>query len=135
MSATLRHIAGGGWIKLNRLANSLREASRTSVLAERVVAGILDRLIASWQSLPRDGHHVLSLQLELFTNLQQAPSPEAAGVLSGVQGSGKAAKLARQLGALKAAESSRMMRLATVEAVEGRVARARRIAQHRADSA
>jgi hypothetical protein len=94
LSATLLHIVGGGWVKLNRLADSLRAVARTSVLAELVVADILDRLIASWELPPRDGHHVLSLQIELLADLQQAPSAHARDALRAVKGSGKAAKLA-----------------------------------------
>ena len=129
LAKALLHVASGGWIKLNRLADSLREVTRTSILAERVVAAILDRLIGSWQPLPRDGHHVLTLQLELLSNLQQAPSDTAREVLTNIKGSGKAAKLAKQLSKLEADTTSTPMRQAALEAAEGRLARAERIAR------
>ena len=78
LAETLLHAASGGWLTLTRLADSLREVTRTSILAERIVAEILDRLIASWPELPRDGHAILALQVGLMSNLRQAPSDEAA---------------------------------------------------------
>ncbi|MCA9027747.1 MAG: hypothetical protein KDA86_21235 [Planctomycetaceae bacterium] len=128
LGETLTHLAGGGWMKLNRLAEALREVTRTSVLAERVVGEILDQLIASWESLPRDGHHVLSLQVELLASLEHELSPKAREVLSSVQGSGKVAKMAKQLCAIKVSPKSLPMRQACLEAAEGRLARAERIA-------
>jgi hypothetical protein len=129
LADSLLHIASGGWMKLNRLAESLHEVTRTSILAERVVAEILDRLIASWDALPRDGHHVLVLQLELLNNLQQGLSPAAREPLSTVKGTGKAAKLAKQLSALEPHPQSPALREAAVQAAEGRLARAERILQ------
>ena len=38
LAETLLHVVSGGWIKLTRLADSLREVARTSILAERTVA-------------------------------------------------------------------------------------------------
>jgi hypothetical protein len=129
LAETLLQIASGGWIKLNRLADSLREVTRTSTLAERVVAEILDRLIASWNELPRDGHHVLALQVELLSNLQHQPSPGVRDVLAPVKGSGKASKLAQQLRTLIAPPVSTSLREAALEAAAGRLARAERILQ------
>jgi len=130
ISDSLIEVSTGGWIKLNRLASSLGEVARTSVTAERVVAGILDRVIASWDRLPRDAHHLLSLQLELLTNLQHALSSEARRVLSNVPGSGKTAKLAKHLCQMTSEQPSLTMLEAAIEAAEGRLARAERIARH-----
>ena len=87
----------------------------------------MDRLIASWEVLPRDGHHVLSLQVELLASLEHELSPQAREVLSGVKGSGKAAKLAKQLCAMEASPASIPIKQAAIEAAEGRLARAERI--------
>jgi hypothetical protein len=127
LAETLLHVVSGGWIKLTRLADSLREVARTSILAERIVAEILDRLIASWQEIPRDGHAILALQVGLLSNLRQAMSPEARSVLAGIKGSGKAGKLAKQLSSFEADDQSPAMRQAALEAAEGRIARAVRI--------
>jgi hypothetical protein len=52
-----------------------------------------------------------------------------------LKGSGKAARLAGQLGEMTADEASPAMRLAAIEAAEGRLARAERIAACVADPA
>jgi Family of unknown function (DUF6493) len=127
LAETLLHVASGGWLMLTRLADSLREVARTSILAERVVAEILDRLIASWPAIPRDGHAILALQVALLGNLLQAPSAEARSVLSEVKGSGKAAKLAKKLGEFPSVDQSPAMRQSALEAAEGRIARAERM--------
>ncbi|MCA9112898.1 MAG: hypothetical protein KDA52_23295, partial [Planctomycetaceae bacterium] len=106
--------------------NRLTDALRTSVLAERVVEEIVDQLIASWESLPRDGHHVLSLQVELLASLEHELSPQAREVLSGVNSSGKAAKLARQLCVMQASPASVPMKQAAIKAAKGRLTRADR---------
>jgi Family of unknown function (DUF6493) len=127
LAETLLHVASGGWLTLTRLAEALREVARTSVLAERIVAEILDRLIASWTELPRDGHAILALQLGLLSNLRQATSQEARAVLAQVKGSGKAAKLAKQLCRFETDDQSAAVRQAVLDATEGRIARAERI--------
>ncbi|QDT47841.1 hypothetical protein Pan258_18790 [Symmachiella dynata] len=130
LSETLVEVADGRWGKLNRLTEALGEVVKTSVLAEHVVAKILNRLIGSWEIIPRDGHHVLSLQLGLLTNLQGELPDQAKQVLGSIKGNGKAAKLAKQLCCLTAVAPSPMMRLAALEAAEGRLSRAERISNH-----
>ncbi len=127
LGKTLLHIAAGGWIKLNRLADSLREVTRTSILAERVISEILDQLIASWETLPRDGNHVLALQLELLSKLGQAPTPRTREVLTTIPVSGKSAKLAKQLCCLSSDITSLSRRQAAIEAAQGRLTHAERI--------
>ena len=127
LGKALLHVASGGWIKLNRLAESLREVTRSSILAERVVSEILDQLIASWETLPRDGHHVLALQIELLSSLGVAPSARTREVLSAISSTGKSAKLAKQLSALTADQSSLSRRQSALEAAQGRLSRAERI--------
>lgn len=131
LGKSLLHIASGGWIKLNRLADSMREVTRTSMLAERVVAEILDQLISSWESMPRDGHHVLALQLDLLSSLGMEPSAQAREVLAAVSASGKSGKLARQLSSLSANASSVSKRQSALEAIQGRLSRAERINSYR----
>lgn len=133
LAETLLHVASGGWLTLTRLAGALREVARTSVLAERIVAEILDRLIASWAELPRDGHAILALQVGLLGNLRQAASDEARTVLSQVKGTGKAAKLAKQLCSFQADDQSPALRRAVLEAAEGRIARAERSVRRKAE--
>jgi hypothetical protein len=127
LGETLVYIASGGWAKLNRLADSCRQATRTSILAEQIVSEMLDRLIASWDELPRDGHYVLALEAKLLNNLDQAPSAAARAVLAKAAGTGKAVKLAKQLCAREARPESPSRYESALEAAEGRLARAERI--------
>ncbi len=126
----LLEIDSGGSIKLNRLVDSLREIARTSTLAERFIAAILDQLIASWARLPRAAHHVLELQLELLVNLRHEVSHQSRRALSQVSGSGKVAKLAKRLCKLRAEALSPVMRQAALAAADGRLTRAESIARH-----
>jgi len=132
LGETLSHIASGGWAKIRRLIGSLRDAARTSILAERVVAGILDHFISSWQSYPRDANQVLNLQLELLKNLDQGLAPAARTVLFNLEAEGTTAKLARQLWLLEGNPNSPVLRQSAIEAAEGRLARAERIARYAA---
>lgn len=127
LAASLIHIAIGGWIKLNRLSEALREVTRTSLLAERIVSLILDQLIASWKSLPRDAHHVLELELELLASLGQSLSEAARMALAAGSGSGKTARLMKKLCDLKPDPTSNAVRESVLTAAEGRLARAERI--------
>jgi hypothetical protein len=129
LGKSLLQIALGDSIKLNRLADSLREVTRTSVLAEVVVSEILDQLITSWNSLPRDGHHILMLQLELLSSLGQAPKSRSREVLAAMSGGGKSAKLVKQLCSLTSNSESLSVRQAAIEAAQGRLGRAERIAR------
>jgi hypothetical protein len=132
LGQTLAHIASGGWLKIRRLIGSLRDAARTSILAERVVAGILDHFISSWQSYPRDANQVLNLQMELLKNLDQGLAPAARTVLFNLEAEGTTAKLARQLWRLEGNPNSPALRQSAIEAAEGRLARAERIARYAA---
>lgn len=130
LSETLIEISAAGLVKWNRLADSLRQVGRTSVLAERIVAEIIDQLMASWASLPRNAHYVLSLQAELLANLGHAPCDKTRQVLGTVKGSSKTAKLAKRLLEMRADGSSSAMHQTILDAAEGRLARAERIARH-----
>ncbi|MBC8354509.1 MAG: hypothetical protein H8E66_21145 [Planctomycetes bacterium] len=130
LGQTLTYIASGGWIKLNRLTDALHEVTRTSVLAERVVAESLDQLIASWESPPRDAYHVLGLQLELLANLGQAPLGRSKAVLQEIRGNGKAAKLSRQLCELEPLSCSALIRQSSFEAARGRIERCERVLRY-----
>lgn len=129
LSEALLELADKDWFKLNRLADSLRDVARVSRWAMLVTVEILDRLIASWKAIPRDGHHVLELHLDLLAELQVPLSEPARAVLGSQSGSGKAAKLARQLCQLQFEGRSTARRAALMEMAEARIARAERVEQ------
>ena len=97
LAAVLVKVAEGGWIKLNRLAGSLRQVASVSDVHRYVVARILDRFIADVETLPGRPHPVLALMVELFATLSLAPSAEAIVRLKTITGASKSAKLAKKL--------------------------------------
>ena len=59
----------GGWIKLDRVASALGEVASDSELARSVVRTTLENFVVSLETMPSDVHHVLSLLLEVLTEL------------------------------------------------------------------
>jgi hypothetical protein len=131
LAEALLKLTDKDWFKLNRLAESLRDVARVSRWATLVTAEILNRVIGSWSSVPRDAHHILELQLDLLTDLQ-LPVPEPArAALAQQTGSSKTAKLARQMCDLRPVDCSPVRQTGLIEAVESRIAHAERIVQFR----
>jgi hypothetical protein len=125
LSDALLQIASCKWTKLNRLVDSLRPVGRVSPWGAMLVASVLDRLIASWQTPPRDAHHVLELQLELLMETDAALSEAARRPLQSLSGSSKTAKLAKQLLKLSAPPDRSRRRTVLVEALANRLNRVR----------
>ena len=100
LSDVLIQLAQGGWIKTNRLAESLRQIAITSDIHAYVVSSILDRLIADIRELPRNLHQLLQLLLDLHVTLGMSVPEPTALRLRTITGKGKAAKTARGLCAL-----------------------------------
>ena len=126
MGEILALIFASGWMRLNRLAESLSEVARLSPLHAWFAASVLESLVASYEELPRDAHHVLSLLLELLTDLGMALNPDARQTLDGIRGSSKAAKAARGLLALEINEAAPAMKQAKAKLLENRIVRAER---------
>lgn len=117
----LVEIAAYNWAKLNRLADGLRQVARISPWGALVVSRILDRLIASWQLLPRDAHHILELQLELLLRIHGRLGELARQPLEASSGGGKTAKLAKQLLGLDGSSNSPAYRASLLEGVRLRI--------------
>ncbi|TVS19870.1 MAG: hypothetical protein EA424_06890, partial [Planctomycetaceae bacterium] len=126
LARVLVEIAGRKWAKLNRLGEGLRPVIRVSLWGSLVVAAVLDELIASWESPPRDAHHLLEIQLELLLEIGSSLSERASKALKDITGSGKSAKLAKQLRALKSSDDNPKFRQALLEGLAVRLTRAER---------
>lgn len=81
-----------GWLKPNRLAATLGEVARVSRYHRRFVAELLNGLLE--QKLPKGGHHLLELMLEVGDGLGPAARESLQSVSAG---SSKTAKLAKRL--------------------------------------
>lgn len=126
MADVLCKILEGGWVKLNRLAESLQEVAGISPLHAWTAASVLNRVVATFEPMPRNAHHILDLLLQLLTDLGLELDDFARAPLALVTGSSKTAKAAKALLALKSVENSARMQQATVLALEARVDRAER---------
>jgi hypothetical protein len=115
-------------VRLNRLTASLAEAARVSQLHQWVVVRILAGTLAALGLTPPDDlHHLLSaLQEGLLATNQSLPA-ECRPILESISTSGKTARLARSLLAMRTSPGPNPHRLAAMNlALAGRVARASR---------
>lgn len=115
----------GGWLRLNRIADALREVSRISPLHAWTASEVLQDFLASQTVLPRDAHHILQLLRELLVQLGLAARPELRTVLAAKQGSDKTSKLARQITALEKTDCGDR-RNAELQLLDARLERAKR---------
>ena len=111
---------------MNRLADSLREIARLSPLHAWTVARLATDVVAGFEELPRDAHHVLTLLLELLTELGLGLDETACTPLEALKGSSKTAKAAKALLALEGVGNASKMQQAAVQVLEARVSRAER---------
>lgn len=100
--ATLATLSVPGWLKLNRLCGNLEEIARLGPLHAWVVCDSLQLLLAAYDELPRDAHHLLALVEKLLTELGGELQVPAKQRLSAFTGGGKTGKLARSLEKLTA---------------------------------
>ncbi len=126
LADVLVRLLPGGWVKLNRVQQSLAEVARVSPLHAGTVAQLLEAFLTGVPTLPSDAHHLLGLLLELLTDLQTAPSENLRGRLQSERYSGKSAKLARSLLALAAMDLPVKLAEACRQNGESRLARAER---------
>jgi hypothetical protein len=126
MADVLARLVPGGWVKLNRVADALGETARLSPLHSWFAAETLQELLARLAQLPRDAHFVLSLLRELLVDLGTVLPPPSRMCLETLEGSSKTAKMARALLNLRPASDPTKLRFAAIQAMEARIARARR---------
>jgi hypothetical protein len=114
----------GGWLQLNRLADSLREVSRVTSLHAWAVVEILQDLLQSMSELPRNIHHVLQLLRELLVQLGLEVREELT-LLTPIKGGGKTGKLTRDLAKITRTEHPDR-RAALIQLIDARLERVER---------
>jgi hypothetical protein len=102
----IEKIVASKTFKLNRLCAAFSEVSRVSPLHAWVIAGTIEILLGSYESLPDDVHHLSSLLLEPLTQLGLAPGDDVRAKLATIKGGGKTASLAKSLAALEPQQTS-----------------------------
>ena len=85
---------------------------------------MLEQFARACANLGKDGHHIFAPLLELSVAHGFAPEASTVDVLSTLEGSGKSAKLAKQLLALT--ENEGAMQAMNTQLLEARIARAER---------
>jgi hypothetical protein len=104
LGPTLARLAVPGWLKLNRLCVNLEEVARVSSMHAWVVCESLPPLLAAYDELPRDAHHLLALLQKVLMQLGGELPAEAKQRLAAFQGGGKTGKLAEALVKLTASD-------------------------------
>ena len=99
MADILRHLSAGGWLKINRLTESLAEVARVSPLHQWTVASVIESALDVFVSQAGKASLALGLLHELLVGLQCGPAAETAQRLAGITG-GKAGLAARAILAL-----------------------------------
>ncbi len=122
-AATLiKQLVAGDSVKVNRLSESLRKLAQISSLQGLVVAVIVKEWIEQQEAFDRDGHYLLGLAQELFTEFGLAANPASRELLGGLKGSSKAAKAAKLILGLEE-QPTVNRRAAITELIENRLAR------------
>lgn len=122
LGTVLHKLSEPGWVKLNRVAETLESVGRVSPIHAAFVATFLERTLSGLGSLPRGCHHYLELLHAQLTSLDRPVAPELEGLLKAQKGSSKTAKLAKAL--LNAGGNGRGQRAANLEAWALRVEQA-----------
>ncbi|BBO32544.1 DUF6493 family protein [Lacipirellula parvula] len=125
--ALLSQLTLADWLKLNRISANLAEVARNSPLHAATVAQAIDALIAAYAAfaLPRDFHHLLTVQLELLMQLGLRPTEAACASLRKATGSSKTGKLSARMLALEHRPTAALAE-AKQRLVESRLLRATR---------
>ena len=127
LGATLKDLLKEGIIKPKRWIPRLKAAAQVSPLHRQIMRRFLETALAGTTAKPpRDIAAFLEQLLELCVESQEAVAPALAEELTGFPGSGKAAKLARKLAALKPGNPTASRRAAAEAALKHRLARAAR---------
>ena len=123
----LLKLADGGWVKMNRLADAVRMISQVSSLQQYVMCDVLENVVLHTEGGSRNMHDILQLLLEMHVLLEKEPSGALRSVLKTYTGNGKAARIARQIEALKT--NGDVPAEVLIQAIEARLERAEALTQ------
>jgi hypothetical protein len=121
----LLRLAEGGWLKLARLAESLAPVARASAAHGRLVAELMERVLAREASLPKSVTTNLELLLEILSRLERSVRDPLRPLLERVRGQSRTATLAKALLAIEG-DPAREREAAARDEIEMRLCRAER---------
>jgi hypothetical protein len=122
-------LLSGGWVKLNRVAETLQEIARVSPYHAWWSAALVQECIVGVAEFPSDTHHLLTFLVEQLTELELPLAPRTKERLISTKFSGKSAKLVGQLLKLEFKGPSAKVVAALERALDARLARAQRWSQ------
>jgi hypothetical protein len=93
----MTRLCEGQWVKLNRLSEGLLQVAQVSALHARVVSEALQAWLPLLDLKERGAFHVLEVLVEIRAITQRPLAEPAQAALRSVRGSGKTAKLAKDL--------------------------------------
>jgi hypothetical protein len=96
-SNALTKISSAGWIKVNRLADNLLQVAQVSSLHAYVICEIIQAWLISSDINQHNLYRILEVLLEARSQTKQPLKIELSEILSQLNGSGKAARLAKQI--------------------------------------
>jgi hypothetical protein len=94
---TMSRVAAGEWVKYNRLGEALMQALPVSDLHAQVISDALENWLPSVDFGQKNVFHVLECLIESQALAKQPLAPTTKAALEKIEGSGKAAKLAKRL--------------------------------------
>lgn len=93
----MARLADGGWLKYNRLGESLKQVVQVSPIHARAIGAALQDWLPRFDLSQRNSFHVLEALVEAQAIAPQPPSEALRAHLGELKGKTKTAKLARQL--------------------------------------
>ncbi len=84
-------------VRFGKIASGLQPVQQAGPAQQLACARLLETLLSTLNDLPKDAHHLLELLLELLTALDRGCQPSLVPLLSSASGSGKTAKLCKQI--------------------------------------
>lgn len=125
LASVLLRLNQGGWLKANRLVETLREVARISPLHQWTVASLMEQALAVFIAQPGKANLGLELLLELLADLHCGPAPTTLERLAYV-GGGKAGNAAKALTAMVGRTPLVQSAVGLAEAWERRIRRLER---------
>ncbi len=111
LANTLARLTNGGWLKLNRLGDSLLQVAQTSPLHAYAVSETLQSWVTLVDLKQRNMYRILEVMLEVQMALNAPLSSPAKELLKLLGGSSKAAKIAKRMVEIEPKESSLINRI------------------------
>jgi len=107
-------LVAGEWLKLNRLAASLKQITPLSIVHSWVISEAIDSWLVSSDTKQQGFFAILDVLYEANAISERAVSSDSRSVLGSIKGSSKSAKLAKNLLAQSESDSKKVERVSSL---------------------